>query len=67
LARLLARRAAREWYNHLVVGVDFRAVEPDRPHFQHAHLARHRGRFCLFQLPPEVWWRSTFVAILLES
>ncbi len=24
------------------VGVDFRAVEPDRPHFQHAHLARQQ-------------------------
>jgi hypothetical protein len=22
------------------VGMDFRAVKPDRPHFQHAHLAR---------------------------
>jgi hypothetical protein len=24
------------------VGVDFRAVEPDRPHFQYAHLARQQ-------------------------
>jgi hypothetical protein len=39
------------------VGVDFRAVEPDRPHFQYAHLARQQQhlneqRLDLFQKPP---------------
>ena len=38
----LARVFIRQCAVPAGVGVDFRAVEPDRPHVQHAHLARQQ-------------------------